>query len=91
MRAIALGLWLVARSLAGQDGNPTAIQAAKLQAAIRAFNDLDDTSARTLLNDLLAMAPGNHVSAQAYLYLGLIDFNAVDFDHGREDSATRSS
>ncbi len=85
MRGLALGLWLVARSLNGEVGDPTAQQMAKLKAAIQLVNDQRDDEARTLLSDLLAMVPVDHIAAQAYLYLGVIDFNAVDFTHARDE------
>jgi hypothetical protein len=84
MRAIALGMWLVARSLTGDASDPS-VQAAKLKAAIRAVNDLNDEQARTILNDLLATAPADPIAAQAYLYLGLTDFNALDVGHASEE------
>ena len=85
MRAIALGMWLVARSLTGEVSDPTAAQLAKLKAAIRAVNDLNDDYARTLLNDVLASGPVDHIAAQAYLYLGVMDFNALDYAHAQEE------
>jgi hypothetical protein len=85
MRLLALGLWVVARSLSGQLADPTAAQQAKLNAAIRAVRALNDDEARTLLHDLLATGPAERIAAQAYLYLGVIDFNALDFGHGREE------
>jgi hypothetical protein len=85
MRILALGLWMVARSLSGETADPTAALQAKLQAAMRAVNDLNDDYARSLLNDLIAAAPPDPIAAQAYLYLGVIDFNAVDFGHAHEE------
>ncbi|HUB05875.1 MAG TPA: hypothetical protein VMB50_02680, partial [Myxococcales bacterium] len=58
---------------------------AKLAAAIRAVNDLNDEQARALLDDLLSSNPPDRISAQAYLYLGMMDFNAMDKVHAREE------
>jgi hypothetical protein len=85
MRILALGIWLVAHAASGEVTDPTAMQQAKLKAAVRAVLDLNDDYARTLLNDLLAMAPVDHIAAQAYLYLGVMDFNALDYGHAREE------
>ncbi len=85
MRAIALGMWLLARSLTGDVQDPTPRQLAKLRAAIRAINDLNDEYARTLLNDLLASSPADRIAAQVYLYLGVMDFNALDFSHAQDE------
>jgi hypothetical protein len=60
-------------------------QETELRDAIRAVDDLDDTQARTLLGDLLASNPPDRIAAQAYLYLGIMDFNAVDRIHARAE------
>jgi hypothetical protein len=85
MRAIALGMWLVARSLTGGVTAPTAAQEAKLAAAVRALNDLNDEDAHALLKQLLAMSPPDLLAARAYIYLGVLDFNALDAVRGREE------
>ncbi len=86
MRAIALGMWLVARSLTGGVTGPTtAAQQAKLDAAIHAIDDLNDEQAHALLKELLAMSPADHLAAQAYVYLGVLDFNALDDVRAREE------
>jgi hypothetical protein len=63
---------------------PTQLDA-KLQAAIAAANDLDDERARGLFNDLLAGKPPDPIAAQAHLYLGVLDYNALDKLHGDEE------
>ncbi|HUB09404.1 MAG TPA: hypothetical protein VMB50_20540 [Myxococcales bacterium] len=76
---------VLARALPGDVADPTAAQEAKLAAAIRAFDELNDERARTLLGDLLSSAPPDRLAAQAYLYLGIIDFNALDKMHANEE------
>jgi hypothetical protein len=59
-------------------------QDAKLRAAIGATNDLDDERARVLFDDLLASKPPDRIAAQAYLYLGVLDYNALDKTNANE-------
>ncbi|MHB8417483.1 MAG: hypothetical protein ACYDCL_05375 [Myxococcales bacterium] len=84
-----MGGWLLVSTLLrlvpGDIADATARQEAKLQAAIGAVNDLNDERARTLLDDLLSSGPPDRIAAQAYLYLGVMDFNALDKIHSREE------
>lgn len=64
------------------DAAAEAQREAQLQAAIAATNDLDDERARALFNELLAANPPDRIAAQAHLYLGVIDYNALDKVHG---------
>ncbi|HUB06063.1 MAG TPA: hypothetical protein VMB50_03635 [Myxococcales bacterium] len=73
------------RVLPGQVPDATAQQEAKLAAAVRAVNNLNDERARVLLDDLLASVPPDRIAAQAYMYLGVMDFNALDQVHAHEE------
>ncbi len=71
--------------LPAQSADANAEQEAKLLAAIRAANDLNDARARALFDELLASAPPDRIAAKAYLHLGIIDFNALDLTHARDE------